>query len=37
MTIAATLGRHFFEDLLSPGNWEVGTKILAQNICRKLM
>ena len=32
MTIAATLGRRFFEDLLSPGNWEVGTKILAQNI-----
>jgi len=32
MTIAATLGRRFFEDLLSPGNWDVGPKILAQNV-----
>lgn len=32
MTLAVTLGRRFFEDLLSPGNWNVGTEILAADV-----
>ena len=32
MILAETLGRRFFEDLLSPGNWDVGPSILAQDV-----
>lgn len=32
MTNAVTLGRRFFEDLLSPGNWALGPEILAQDV-----
>jgi len=32
MVLAETLGRRFFEDLLSPGNWAVGSEIVAPDV-----